>query len=67
LLEYKYELCQGQAVLALNEIRSCLISRTREYKHRGKVTGVRAKTRSGMCVAHIQAEVDRAANEYHAA
>ncbi|KAJ7900554.1 hypothetical protein B0H14DRAFT_3423173 [Mycena olivaceomarginata] len=67
LLEYEYELRKGQAVLALNEIRSCLISRTREYKHRGKVTGVRAKTRSGTRVAHIQAEVDRAADEYRAA
>ncbi|KAJ7301594.1 hypothetical protein DFH08DRAFT_978615 [Mycena albidolilacea] len=36
----------------------------REYKHRGKVTGVRAKTRSGTRVAHIQ---DRAADEYRAA
>jgi hypothetical protein len=67
LLEYEYELRKGQAVLALNEIRSRLISRTREYKHRGKVTGVRAKTRSGTRVAHIQAEVDRAADEYRAA
>jgi hypothetical protein len=56
LLEYEYELRKGQAVLALNEMRSRLISWMREYKHRGKVTGVRA-----------QAEVDRAADEYRAA
>ncbi|KAJ7678748.1 hypothetical protein B0H14DRAFT_2655745 [Mycena olivaceomarginata] len=58
---------QREAVLALNEMRSHLISRTREYKHQGKVTGVRAKMRSGTRVAHIQAEVDRAADEYRAA
>ncbi|KAJ7898155.1 hypothetical protein B0H14DRAFT_3424516 [Mycena olivaceomarginata] len=38
-----------------------------EYKHWGKVSGVRAKTRSGTRVANIQAEVDHAANEYRAA
>ncbi|KAJ7740989.1 hypothetical protein B0H14DRAFT_3515409 [Mycena olivaceomarginata] len=52
---------------ALNDLRSRLISRMREYKHRGKVSGVRAKTRSGTRVANIQAEVDRAANEYRTA
>ncbi|KAJ7884172.1 hypothetical protein B0H14DRAFT_2339297 [Mycena olivaceomarginata] len=67
LLEYEYELRKGQAVQALNDLWSRLISRTREYKHRGKVSGVRAKTRSGTRVANIQAEVDRAANEYRAA
>jgi hypothetical protein len=67
LLEYEYDLRVGQAVHALNEVRSQLISRTREYKQRGRLTGVRAKTRSGTRVANIQAEVDRAADEYRAA
>ncbi|KAJ7301763.1 hypothetical protein DFH08DRAFT_978448 [Mycena albidolilacea] len=67
LLEYEFELHKGQAVQALNDMRSRLISRMREYKHQGKVTGVRAKTRSGTRVANIQAEVDRAADQYRAA
>ncbi|KAJ7676102.1 hypothetical protein B0H14DRAFT_3537005 [Mycena olivaceomarginata] len=67
LLEYEYDLHVGQAVHALNEVRSRLISRTREYKQRGRLMGVRAKTRSGTRVANIQAEVDRAADEYRAA
>jgi ParB-like chromosome segregation protein Spo0J len=67
LLEYEFKLRKGQAVQALNDMRSRLISQTREYKHRGKVTGVRVKTRSGTRVANIQAEVDRAADQYRAA
>ncbi|KAJ7310883.1 hypothetical protein DFH08DRAFT_974040 [Mycena albidolilacea] len=66
-LEYEYEPHKGQALLALNEIRSRLISRMWEYKHRGKVTGLREKTRSGTRVAHIQAEVDCAADKYRTA
>ncbi|KAJ7343941.1 hypothetical protein DFH08DRAFT_810478 [Mycena albidolilacea] len=67
LLEYEFELRKGRAVQALNDMQSRLISQTREYKHRGKVTGVRAKTRSGTRLANIQAEVDRAADQYRAA
>ncbi|KAJ7823221.1 hypothetical protein B0H14DRAFT_3470200 [Mycena olivaceomarginata] len=47
LLEYEYELRKGQAVLALNEIRSRLISPDAGVQHRGKVTGVRARRDRG--------------------
>jgi hypothetical protein len=62
---YEYNLRNGQAFAALEAMWSRLIVRTHEYHYKDKsLRGVKAKTRSAMRVNAIQAQVDRAADEY---
>jgi hypothetical protein len=67
LRDYEFQLRHGQAVLALDTMRSELLLRTHEYQYRNRMHGVKAKLRSRTRTEEIQSRINSAAAEYRVA
>jgi hypothetical protein len=68
LQEYEYDLRKDQAFAALDEICSQLLVRMHEYKYKDKsLRGNKAKTRSTTRIKAIDAQIERASEDYRTA
>ncbi|KAJ7447046.1 hypothetical protein B0H11DRAFT_2151984 [Mycena galericulata] len=64
---YEFDMREGHAHEALEEIRRLLLVRTHQYKAQADIHGVAGKTRSRTSIAVVDEQIRRQAGEYRAA